>query len=222
MFTIMDSDEIIERLKNSIIEGEENDAMEAAKAAVASDIDPQLLIKEGLIKGSEEVGRLYETKEYFLTELILAADAMTSAMNVLQPLMQKSKLKSGKKILLGTVQGDMHNIGKNIVKSLLLGRGYEIIDLGIDVLPEKFAEAAKLHKPDIIGLGALLTVAISKMHETIIALKEANISSKIIIGGGIVSGETCDKIGADAWTKDAYDGVKKIEELLRGDKSNAI
>ncbi|MCP4763946.1 MAG: cobalamin-binding protein [archaeon] len=208
------SEEILKRLKDSIIDGDEDDAIEAAKEALAANLDIKKILDEGIINGAEEVGSRYEKREFFLTELIMTADAMTAAMEILQPLLEKSDSAKKATILIGTVQGDMHNIGKNIVKSLLQGQGYNVIDLGIDVPPEKFVEEAKKSNPDVIGLSALLTMAISKMHETILALKEENITSKIIVGGGILSQDTCDKIRADAWTKDAYDGVLKVGKLL--------
>ena len=211
----MKKEEILAQLKLSIIEGEEENTIKFTKAAVEEGIDISKILNDTIIVAAEEVGKLYEQKEYFLTELILGAEAMTSAMKILKPLLENSSVSSKGTILIGTVQGDLHNIGKDIVKSLLMGQGYDIVDLGVDVSPEKFVEAAKEYKPDIIGLSALLTVAISKLHETIMALKEADIPAKIIIGGGIVSEETCERIGADSWSKEAYDGVKKINELIK-------
>ena len=211
----MKKEEILAQLKLSIIEGEEENTIKLTKAAVEEGIDIRKILNDTIIVAAEEVGKLYEQKEYFLTELILGAEAMTSAMKILKPLLENSSVSSKGTILLGTVQGDLHNIGKDIVKSLLMGQGYDIVDLGVDVSPEKFVEAAKEYNPDIIGLSALLTVAISKLHETIMALKEADIPAKIIIGGGIVSEKTCERIGADSWSKEAYDGVKKINELIK-------
>ena len=135
-------------------------------------------------------------------------------LNILKPLLEGTENYNKGKILIGTAEGDIHDIGKNIVIALLQAQGYEVRDIGVDVPPDKFIEEVKNFNPDIIGISGLLTVTISKINETISDLRKAQINSKIIVGGGIMSEETCKMIGADDWTKDGWDGVLKINNLL--------
>jgi len=145
----------------------------------------------------------------------MAGDAIKECMDILKPLLEGTENFKTGKVLIGTAEGDIHDIGKNIVVALLQGQGYEVRDIGVDVPPKRFIEEAKMFKPDIIGMSGLLTVTISKINETISDLKKAQIKSKIFIGGGIMSEETCKMVGADDWTKDGWDGVLKINKLIK-------
>ncbi len=201
-------------LINVIVDGDEIQASSIAKKALDSGLDYKAILNEGIIKACEEIGQLYEKEEYFLADMLISADALKAAMKVLKPAMEQASEKSPGKILIGTVEGDVHDIGKSLVTSLLQGQGYDVIDLGSEVPPETFAQKALEDNPDIIGLSGLLTVSISKMRETIALLKEKRIDSKIIIGGGVVSKAACVLIGADDCAKDGWEGVKKINRII--------
>ena len=211
----MNSEDLLRKLKDSIVEGEPQNTIELMEEVIKQGLDAKVILNEAIIKGADEVGILYEKEEYFLADLLMSGDALKAAMEILKPkLSMDSDVKPQKVILIGTVEGDVHDIGKSLVTSLLQGQGFEVIDLGSDVPVETFVQKAKEIKPDIIGLSGLLTMSISKMHETIILLKKAGIPSKIIIGGGVVSKQSCAMIGADDCAKDGYEGIKKIKKIL--------
>ncbi|MFX1279347.1 MAG: B12-binding domain-containing protein [Promethearchaeota archaeon] len=211
----MKEDEILTNLRNSIIEGNSEEAVNYILKAIDANINPKRILDDAIISGAQEVGMKYEKGKYFLADMILAADAMNECMVFIKPKLVEDKHKSLGKILIGTPEGDIHDIGKSIVVALLQGQGFDVEDLGTDIAPEKFLEVAMDKKPDIIGLSGLLTVTISKMIETVTMLKNKGIKSKIIVGGGILSEETCKNIGADAWSKDGWEGVKLIKELMK-------
>ena len=211
----MNSEESLHKLKNAIVEGDPERAIEFINDAIKAGIRYQEILNKAIVQGAEEVGILYEKEEYFLADLLMTGDALRAAMEILKSkLGEESNIKPQGSILIGTVQGDIHDIGKVLVVSLLRGQGFDVIDLGSDIPPEVFVGKAKEINPDIIGLSGLLTMSISKMHETILLLKKAEISSKIIIGGGIVSKDSCAMIGADDCAKDGYEGIKKIKNML--------
>ena len=211
----MNSEDLLMKLKDSIVEGEPQNTIELMEEVLKLDIEAKVILNEAIIKAADDVGILYEKEEYFLADLLMSGDALKAAMELLKPkLSMDSDIKPQKVILIGTVEGDVHDIGKSLVASLLQGQGFEVIDLGSDVPVEVFVQKAKEIKPDIIGLSGLLTMSISKMHETIILLKKADIPSKIIIGGGVVSKQSCAMIGADDCAKDGYEGIRKIKKIL--------
>ncbi len=213
----MAPEEILEKLKEAIVKGEENQAIKLTKQALDKGIDAKTILTDGLIKGSEVVGDLFEKMEYYLPDLLIAADAMVKAMELIKP-----KLKDGGTgkpkgiILIGSVEGDVHSIGKNLMIALLEGQGYEVIDLGTDVPSEKFVDEAKNKNPVIIGMSGLLTTSISMMQKTVLMLKEENIQSKIIIGGGILTKESSEMVGADDFATDGWEGLKKIRKIVEG------
>ena len=210
----MNDDDILEKLRNSIVKGNSEEALDFIHKAIDANIDPKLILNEAIIRGAEEVGMRYEEGEYFLADLLLAADTMIDCMDVIRPKLINGKHKSLGKIVIGTPEGDIHDIGKSLVIALLKGQGFDVIDLGVDVPPEKFVEVATNENPDIIGISGLLTMTISKMIETVTMLKKKGIKAKIVVGGGILSEETCKYIGADAWAKDGWKGVKLIKDLI--------
>ena len=211
----MSAEEILKKLKEAIVEGEPEKTISAVNEAIKQALDLKNILNEGVIKAAEEVGILYEKEEYFLADLLMTGDALKAAMKILKSkLLKESEVKPPGNVLIGTVEGDIHDIGKSLVTSLLQGQGLDVIDLGSDVPPEVFVQKAKEIKPDIIGLSGLLTMSISKMHETILLLKKAGIASKIIIGGGIVSKDSCAMIGADDCAKDGWEGIKKIKKII--------
>jgi 5-methyltetrahydrofolate--homocysteine methyltransferase len=207
-------DEILEKLRNSIVKGNSEEALDFMHKAIDANIDPKLILNEAIIQSAEEVGMKYENGEFFLADLLLAADTMIDCMDVVKPKLIEENHKSLGKIVIGTPEGDIHDIGKSLVIALLKGQGFDVIDLGVDVPPEKFVEVATNENPDIIGISGLLTMTISKMIETVTMLKKEGIKAKIVVGGGILSEESCKHIGADAWAKDGWEGVKLIKELV--------
>jgi methanogenic corrinoid protein MtbC1 len=211
----MKNEEILTRIKNSVVEGDSQKTIDFVNEALNIGLDYKDILDGAIIKGAIEVGELYEQEKYFLADMLMTGDAINAAMDLLKnSLIEVSHITSEGNILIGTVEGDIHDIGKCLVVSLLNGQGFNVIDLGSDVPPETFVQKAKEIKPDIIGLSGLLTMSISKMHETILLLKKENISSKIIIGGGIVSKDSCAMIGADDCAKDGWEGVKKMRNLI--------
>jgi 5-methyltetrahydrofolate--homocysteine methyltransferase len=209
--------EILEKLKVSIVKGNSEEALDFMHTAIKANIDPKQILNEAIVQGAEEVGLKYEEGLYFLADLLLAADTMIDCMDVIKPKLIEGKDKSLGKILIGTPEGDIHDIGKSLVIALLKGQGFDVIDLGVDVPPETFVEVAMNENPDIVGISGLLTMTISKMIETVTILKKKGIKAKIIVGGGILSEESCKNIGADAWAKDGWEGVKKIKDLVEVD-----
>ncbi|MFX1496325.1 MAG: B12-binding domain-containing protein [Promethearchaeota archaeon] len=210
----MGEHETLLRLKNAIIEGLSEDATYLVKQALDTQVKPKRILNEAIISGAEEVGKKYEKGEFFLADMILAADAINDSMNLIKTKLEEGTHHSQGKLLIGTPEGDLHDIGKTVIVALLQGQGFDVIDLGVDVPPEKFLYMAKKENPDIIGLSGLLTVTISKMTEIVSLLKREGIKAKIVLGGGILSEESCEHIGADAWTKDGWEGVKLIKELM--------
>jgi len=208
--------DLIERLKRAIVEGDPNKAIELTKQSVNLSIESKEILEKAIVKGAEEAGNLYEQEEYFLADLLMTGDALNAATEIIvNSLEDKSTMQSKGKILIGTVEGDIHDIGKSLVISLLQGQGYEILDLGSDAPPEEFVRKAKEFNPNIIGISGLMTMSISKMQETVNLLKNENFPSRIIVGGGILSKASCEMIGADDYAKDGWEGVKKINKLLK-------
>jgi len=216
----MDENEIINKLKDSVIEGLIEESVENVKFAIDMGVEAITILNEAIIKGAEEVGKRYENMEYFLADLLLTGDAINECMNLLRPILKARNEEKLGTIMIGTPEGDVHDIGKSLIISLLQGQGFHVIDLGVDIPPARFVEEAKKVNPDVIGLSGLLTGTISKMRETVVELKKAGIRSKIILGGGILSQETCKSIGADAWTKDGMEGVRIIKDMLIIDGGN--
>lgn len=194
-----------------------NNAVSLTEEAINSGIDYKIILNGALIKAAEEVGSLYEKEEYFLPDMLMAGDAIGATMEALTPLMSSSAEENIRgTIIIGTVEGDIHDIGKSLVISLMQGQNIKVIDLGTDIPPAIFLDVAKKSNPKVIGLSGLLTASISKMVETISLLKDNGIEAKIIVGGGIMSEETCKMVGADDFAKDGWEGIKKIKSLMEG------
>ncbi|OGN90452.1 MAG: hypothetical protein A2158_06390 [Chloroflexi bacterium RBG_13_46_14] len=188
---------------------------ELVEEALALKIDVKEIINEGLTKGMSLVGEKFEAGEYFIPDMLASAEAVGAAMEMLEPYLEGSGVKSKGKILIATVKGDLHDIGKNIVTILLRGAGFTVKDLGNDIEPEAIVAAVKEEKPEILGLSALLTSTMAHMEDTINALKDAGIrdSVKVVIGGAPVSEEYAQKIGADGYGADGFHAVLIIESL---------
>ncbi|NHJ24081.1 MAG: cobalamin-binding protein [Candidatus Lokiarchaeota archaeon] len=212
----MNEEESLEKLKNAILRGDSNKAIQFVNESIKTGIEVKEILNRAILKGAEEAGNLYESDEYFLPDLLMTGDAINAATETLKnSLNGKSEIQSKGTILIGTVEGDIHDIGKSLVVSLLQGQGFDVVDLGSDVPPEEFLRKAKEINPILIGLSGLMTMSISKMVETVNLLKSENIQSRIIIGGGILSKQSCEMVGADDFAKDGWEGVKKINKLLR-------
>jgi len=212
----MSSEECFEELESSIENLDKEAAVEATKKALKMGLDPIEIIEKGLAKGLREVGRRFEQGELFIVELIAAAEAMKAAMEILEPeiLKRKTKREVSGKVVLGTVAGDIHDIGKNIVASLLTAAGFEVYDLGKDVPAEKFIEKAKEVNADVIGASALLTTTVPVQKDLADAIKRSGLNVKYVVGGAAVTPQWAEEIGA-AYAEDASSAVEVIKNLVK-------
>ncbi len=204
-------------LYNAILNGEEKLAVELTNEALNKGADPSELISRWMIPATDEVGRLFEAQEYYVPELLLAGRAMKAALERIRPLLAASGIQPAGRIVLGTVKGDLHDIGKNLVGSMLEGAGFEVLDLGIDVPSEKFVAAVQKHHPDILALSALLTVTMPEMKTVIEAVRQSGIRDnvKIMVGGAPVTQGYADEIGADGYGDNASSAVTTARLLIR-------
>jgi 5-methyltetrahydrofolate--homocysteine methyltransferase len=186
------------------------------KALDAGDSADKIL-KERLIKAMDRIGVLFKNNEIYIPEVLIAARAMHAGLGVLKPILAKSETSAAAKIVIGTVKGDLHDIGKNLVGMMLEGAGFEVIDIGIDAPPEKFIQAAQEHKANVIGMSALLTTTMMQMKGTVEALQAAGLKGKVktMVGGAPVTDEFAKQIGADGYAADAASAVNKLKELLK-------
>jgi corrinoid protein of di/trimethylamine methyltransferase len=205
-----------QELYDAILNGDAREAHAVTQAAIAAGMEPMVLIAESMVPAMDEVGRLFDAEEYFVPELLLAGRAMKSAMELLRPLMVASGEKLSVKVVIGTVKGDLHDIGKNIVASMLEGSGFEVVDLGTDVSPEKFVSAVTEQAPQVVCMSALLTVTMPAMKTTIDALKTAGVRTrvKVLIGGAPVTMQYAREIGADGYSENASGAVGLVRSLL--------
>ena len=201
-------------LSDAVIKGDQKTAVEVTKAAIAEGMAPERILTDGLIAGMNVIGVRFKANEVYIPEVLISARAMKMAMEVLEPKLVEAGVKPFGKAMVGTVQGDLHDIGKNLVVMMLKGAGFEVADIGVDVSAEKFIEKAKECKPQIIGLSALLTTTMPAMEKTIRALKEAGIAAKTMIGGAPVTQTYADKIGAGGYAPDAASAVDLAKSLL--------
>jgi corrinoid protein of di/trimethylamine methyltransferase len=210
--------EIFSKLTNSLVEGDPEATVDATRQALADGIEPMAIIKEGLIPGMNIVGAKFSTGEYFLPDLISAADGMQQAMELLEPELtaRKQSVESTGKVVIGTVKGDIHEIGKTLVATMLSANGFKVIDLGVDVPTQKFVEKVKETGADILGMSALLTTTMTVQREVILALKAAGIRDrvKVIVGGAPVTRSWAQDIGADGFAEDAMSAVQVARQVL--------
>ncbi len=190
--------------------------LELTNQALGMDMEPQSLLFDSLIPALEEVGARFERGDFFVPEMLIAGRAMAGAMEVLRPLLADTGVETIGKFLMGTVKGDVHDIGKNLVNIMLEGAGFEVIDLGVQVAPEKFVSAIEEHQPDIVGFSAFLTTTMPMFKANINALQKAGLRDEVIImvGGAPVTQEYADAVGADGYAADASATVKKAKDLL--------
>ncbi|PDM26309.1 hypothetical protein CP083_04625 [Candidatus Bathyarchaeota archaeon B24-2] len=208
--------EILENLSKSMLNLDLESVKKGVKEALEKNIPPQKIIKEGLGKGMEEVGEKFASHEYFLSDLIVAGAIMQEAMKILEPHLEAGVTVSAGKVVIATVEGDLHDIGKNIVISMLKSAGFTVVDLGVDVPAEKIIKKAEEENADIIALSALLSVVVPYLEKTVKAIKESPIGKKVkvLVGGRCVDEELARRIGADAYAHDAWEGVAKAKELM--------
>jgi corrinoid protein of di/trimethylamine methyltransferase len=205
----------LQKLHDAVLHGDAKTAVAVTKQALEEDLDPIELISGTMVPAMDEVGRLYEQEEYFVPELLLSARAMKGALELLRPLLAERGARPTGTVAIGTVKGDLHDIGKNLVASLLEGGGFEVIDLGADVPPEKFIEAIREKGAQIVCLSALLTVTMPSMKTTIEALKQAGVRDKVkvLIGGAPVTRQYAEEIGADGYGENASNAVALARRL---------
>jgi 5-methyltetrahydrofolate--homocysteine methyltransferase len=200
----------------AVLDGDARGARAAVEEALNAGADPQDLLSSYMIPAMDEVGKRFDDGEYFVPELLIAARAMKSGLELLRPLLAETGAKPVGTVIVGTVRGDLHDIGKNLVASMLEGGGFKVIDLGVDVAPEKFTAAINEYHPDILAMSALLTTTMPGMKSTIDVLKQEGLRDcvKIMIGGAPVTRRYAAEIGADAFSESASGAVREAKSLL--------
>ncbi|MBK8050189.1 MAG: corrinoid protein [Anaerolineales bacterium] len=203
-------------MQDAIIAGQRAPAVAAAKQALDEGYDPQSVISDGVVPAMTIVGEKFETAEFFLPEMMAAALAARGILEILRPRLAASHAEPVGRVVIGTVKGDLHDIGKNLVAMMLEGAGFEVVDLGPDVPADKFVKAIREHQPSVVGLSALLTTTAPMMRVIVNALQEAGVRDqvKVMVGGAAVSAEFADEIGADGYAPDAGAAVRKARELM--------
>ena len=204
----------LKALADAVIKGDQAAAVEITKTALKKGTPAKNVLYDGLIAGMDIIGARFKKNEVYIPEVLIAARAMKMAMEVLEPELARAGVKPIGKFMIGTVQGDLHDIGKNLVAMMLKGAGFEVIDLGVDVKPEKFIERAKATGVQLIGMSALLTTTMPSMEKTLKALKAAGILAKVMIGGAPVTQGYASKIGADGFAPDAASAVDVAKKLV--------
>ena len=208
---------LLSEINRSIMEGGGDRVEELTRQALDQGVEVKTILNEGLIAAMDVVGQRFESGELFIPEMLIAAEAMTRGLNVLRPLFAESGIKPQGTVVIGTVKGDVHDIGKSLVSMMMGGAGFKMIDLGVDVAPEQFVKSVKEEGAQLVGMSALLTTTMPSMKATIEALEEAGLQDKVktLIGGAPVTQEYADKIGADGYAADAAGAVKKAKELVQ-------
>jgi 5-methyltetrahydrofolate--homocysteine methyltransferase len=206
----------IDTIRDWVIKGKRKEAVETARAALAAGVDPGAIMKDGLIAAMSIVGQKFSSGEFFLPHMMIAARAMTEVVDVIKPLLVGVAAEKKGKAVVGTVAGDFHDIGKNIVKMMMEGAGYEVVDLGVDVAVDKFVETVRQEKPDFLLMSALITLTMESARRTIEALDAAGLrgSVKVGVGGAPLTQKFADEIGADFYGSDAYECVQACNRLV--------
>jgi 5-methyltetrahydrofolate--homocysteine methyltransferase len=205
----------IDELREAVVDGQAKVAVAKVGEGLAEGTEAGTLLRDGLIAGMGQVGQLYEEGEIFVPEMLVAARAMAAALKVLKPYLVEQGVKSNGKVAIGTTQGDLHDIGKNLVAMMLEGSGYEIVDLGVDVPADKFVQAVR-EGANVVAMSALLTTTMTNMQATIEALRDAGLRDqvRIIVGGAPITKTYADEIGADGYAEDASSAVRLVKEVL--------
>ena len=208
--------DLLKSIQTAVLNGDAPTTQSLVKQAMSDGMPAERILNEGLIAAMHQVGKLFEAGEYYVPEMLVAARAMKGGLELIRPALAAANVKAIGKIVVGTVQGDLHDIGKNLVAMMMEGAGFQVIDLGVDVSPEKFVEAVKSEKPDLIGLSALLTTTMPMMKATVDALGVAGERNhvKVIVGGAPVTNKYASDIGADAFASDASSAASIGKSLL--------
>lgn len=208
--------EIFEKLSTAVLEGDAEKTHKLVERGLKKGLSPKEILDNGLIVGMDEVGARFKRADMFVPEVLMSADSMAAAMEILRPLLAESGAEMLGKILMGTVKGDLHDIGKNLVSMLCEGAGFEIIDIGFNVEPEKFIEGIKEHQPQVVGMSAMLTTTMRAMGQTIKSIEEAGLRDqvKIMVGGAPVDKDFADTIGADGYGSNAPSGADLAKQLV--------
>jgi 5-methyltetrahydrofolate--homocysteine methyltransferase len=208
--------DILQKIASNLYDGEDKEVAKLVQQALDADMAPDKVLSDGLIAGMDEVGKDFKAGDLFVPEVLIAARAMHAGMNILRPLLAESDAVGAGKYLIGTVKGDLHDIGKNLVKMMLEGAGFQTVDLGTDATPDDFVAAVREHQPNVVGMSALLTTTMVNMRATIEALQEAGLrdSIKIMVGGAPVTAAFAQEIGADAYAPDAASAVEVARDLV--------
>jgi 5-methyltetrahydrofolate--homocysteine methyltransferase len=208
--------ELLGKIAESLIAGQVKEVADLARQALDGGAAPQVILDQGLLAGMDVVGRRFKAGEMFIPEVLRCAACMHGAMEILQPLLAETGAREIGTFIIGTVKGDLHDIGKNLMSMMFEGAGFNVVDIGIDRDPQMFVEAVKAHKAVLVGMSALLTTTMPKMGETINAIKEAGIRDqvKILVGGAPVTSAFAEEIGADGYASNAASAVEKGKALL--------
>jgi len=206
----------LREIEDAVVRGDAPGVVALVQRAVAEGVEPLAIVAEHLVPAMAEVGARFEREEFFVPEILMSSSAMQSGMGVLKPLMAGQEAVTAHRVVIGTVQSDIHDLGKNLVAIMLGGAGFEVEDLGCDVASEKFVEAVRQKEPHILGMSALMTTTMTAMRDTIDALAEADLRGrvKVMVGGAPLTQAYCDEIGADAYAPDAWAAVKLAKKLL--------
>jgi len=206
----------LEELAQRVLEGDEPGVRSQVNSLLSEGCDPRLIISDGLIGGMNIVGPLFKSGEMYVPEVLIAARAMKAGMSIIKPLIADADIPKEGKIIIGTVKGDLHDIGKNLVSIMLEGVGFEVVDLGVDISPDTFIKAIKKERPNIVAISALLTSTMSAMKETIEAIDQEGVHGdcKVIVGGAPVTQEFADEIGADGFAPDGASAAELCRRLL--------
>jgi 5-methyltetrahydrofolate--homocysteine methyltransferase len=206
----------LQKVRDEVVEGNKAGVEAAVRSALDASLAAEQILNEGLIAAMTEVGDRFERQEFYVPEMLVSARAMQAGLALLKPQLAASGVKAVGKVVLGTVRGDLHDIGKSLVGMMLEGGGFEVIDLGTDVGPEKFGEAVRMHKPQLVGMSALLTTTMQSMKSTLEALEDLGVRGhvKVMVGGAPVTGAFAKEIGADGYAADASRAVALAKSLL--------
>jgi methylmalonyl-CoA mutase cobalamin-binding domain/chain len=213
----MTSEELLTELYDKTLTGNRPAVLELTLSGLSQGLGPETLLYEALIPALEEVGARFERGDFFVPEMLIAGKAMAGALEILRPLLAETGAETIGTVVIGTVKGDVHDIGKNLVNIMFEGAGFQVIDLGVQVSPEKFVDAVKTHKPDIVGFSAFLTTTMPMFKANINALTKAGLREQVIVmvGGAPVTQEYADVVGADGYAADASAAVVKAKELIK-------
>lgn len=209
--------DLIQNIYREVVDGNQKAAKAAVQAALDAGLAADVILSDGLIAAMGEVGQLFEQGEYFVPEMLVSAKSMQEGLNLLRPLLVAQGIEPVGKVVIGTVKGDLHDIGKNLVSMMLEGAGFQVIDLGTDASPEKFVDAIHAHQPQLIGMSAMLTTTMPNMRHVITALETAGLRQdvRVMVGGAPVTETFAQQIGADGYAPDASRAVNLAKSLLK-------